>query len=337
MWLINALIPKKLVCLDFFHSNFFCTYLFRIGSGNDPCLEYFCGTNGQCSVRSLTPIPAQCLPPTAAPTVATAAPTAAPTAPGSTAAPTNTPQPTPPPTTPPTCTVDSCKSSDPCFGAVCVAGECQRPSLCPPPDVVPTCFCDDQNNCTFDVCNSDGSCTFTPIECTDGNACTVDTCDPVLGCVHTPFVCDDGDLCTNDRCDSATGMCVFDRVVCVDQNNCTVDACDSAFGCLNTPLVCEPPAGASNCSISTCDNVTSNCTTREEVCFNMLGLFAGIAGGVVAAIVIVGVLAAAATVGGGAYAVSQGLQGTQVAQVVSNPLYSGAGNARDNPLAGEGF
>ncbi len=44
--------------------------------------------------------------------------------------------------------------------------------------------CDDQNECTEDVCNgADGSCEYAPIECVpDFNDCTVDTCTPALGC-----------------------------------------------------------------------------------------------------------------------------------------------------------
>lgn len=61
----------------------------------------------------------------------------------------------------------------------------------------------DNNACTTDACNADGTISHTPVAIDDGDACTTDTCDPVTGPAHAPVdsaVCrgklafDDGDL-----------------------------------------------------------------------------------------------------------------------------------------------
>ncbi|MDZ4844980.1 MAG: choice-of-anchor L domain-containing protein, partial [Chitinophagales bacterium] len=59
--------------------------------------------------------------------------------------------------------------------------------------------CDDNNDCTNDLCNA-GVCSHTPITCNDGNACTTDGCAPATGCTTTPVVCNDGNACTTDGC-----------------------------------------------------------------------------------------------------------------------------------------
>jgi hypothetical protein len=72
--------------------------------------------------------------------------------------------------------------------------------------------CDDNNQCTNDVCNG-GTCSHADITstCNDGNGCTVDSCNPQTGCAHTAAddgtSCDDPFSCTMlDSC--VAGVCV---------------------------------------------------------------------------------------------------------------------------------
>jgi len=76
-------------------------------------------------------------------------------------------------------------------------------------------FCDDDNDCTDDVCDPVLGCINTSVDayCDDGVGCTTDVCDPVLGCVNTPvhLDCDDGVDCTIDVCDPTQG-CLYSPV-----------------------------------------------------------------------------------------------------------------------------
>jgi hypothetical protein len=61
--------------------------------------------------------------------------------------------------------------------------------------------CDDQDQCTDDLCNgAGGACEHTPRDCDDSNDCTVDSCNPAIGCEHT--VAENG-----APCQGATGTC----------------------------------------------------------------------------------------------------------------------------------
>ncbi len=171
---------------------------------------------------------------------------------------------------------NACTLGDSCSGGACVAGKAAE--------------CDDDNECTIDLCNSKtGSCDHpaTPGSCDDGNACSVgevcdggvcsggktldcsdknpctdDTCDNTGGCLHqdNSAACDDGDGCTlNDAC--AGGACLPGAASpCDDVNACTTDSCNLASGCTHTavdgpglpPMACEDGDG---CTIGdTCTN-----------------------------------------------------------------------------------
>jgi hypothetical protein len=113
--------------------------------------------------------------------------------------------------------------------------------------------CDDQNACTTDICNADGTCRHDTVNCSDGNVCTTDSCVPSSGCVYEPATgaCDDGDNCTDaDAC--ADGLCVGTPKDCDDTDACTADSCDSNGACEHAPESC--PTGES------CDPGTGECT-----------------------------------------------------------------------------
>jgi len=75
------------------------------------------------------------------------------------------------------CTTVSCS---PASGCASVSNLVENPS-----------FCDDNNNCTIDLCDPRLGCSYTNVTCTDGNLCTLDTCDPMRGCIYVPVVCPD--------------------------------------------------------------------------------------------------------------------------------------------------
>ena len=140
--------------------------------------------------------------------------------------------------------------------------QCGEADLCEDVD------CNDDNECTEDVCNPvDGSCSHTAL--TDGTACTLNgdlgqcvagVC--TAGCEGVD--CDDGNPCTEDGCSAADGTCshptaadgtacpfgeypgqcsagvcvgLCEGVECNDENQCTEDICNQADGtCSNINL-----------------------------------------------------------------------------------------------------
>lgn len=133
-------------------------------------------------------------------------------------------------------------------------------------------LCSDGNECTQDMCNSDGSCQHDPKgadghkcddgqqctktdkcmggkciggnakKCDDHNECTIDSCDDIKGCFYKKISgpCkDDGQLCTQDLC--ADGKCTHPATAeggkCPDDGQaCTQDICKGGT-CIHPPLV----------------------------------------------------------------------------------------------------
>ena len=102
--------------------------------------------------------------------------------------------------------------------------------------------CDDGSACTTDDHCLMGACAGSPVDCDDDNECTVDLCDPGTGqCLHDAFAsdgigCDDGVPCTSpDECQA--GVCKTQVKLCDDGSACTVDSCDETTGaCQHAPL-----------------------------------------------------------------------------------------------------
>ena len=97
--------------------------------------------------------------------------------------------------------------------------------------------CDDDNPCTDDACNGDGTCAYThnTATCDDGVACTIETCNLLLGCLEIPdnTLCSDGVGCTADVCDLTEGCRnTTDDVACDDGNWCSgIEYCDQTLDC----------------------------------------------------------------------------------------------------------
>lgn len=114
--------------------------------------------------------------------------------------------------------------------------------------------CDDNNDCTDDSINPDGTCTFSPIpncggpDCDDNDPCTQDELDDSGACSHTWIdgcniaPCDDGDPCTVDEIDPATGQCFSTPTPgcgvpsCDDGDVCTVDEVGANGSCVHLPI-----------------------------------------------------------------------------------------------------
>ena len=194
------------------------------------------------------------------------------------------------------CTIDFCS---PALGCVHVpnTAPCNDGNICTGGDTcgAGVCHsgtgpgCDDQNDCTDDVCDfgaqtcshtihadgpcSDGNACTTgdtcnngvcipsgPVTCDDANPCTRDTCVSDIGCVFTDNNgnCDDANACTADLCDPVTG-CYFpdNTAACNDHDVCTTDSCDPVAGCVYTN------------NVSPCDDgnaCTAGETCSEDVC-----------------------------------------------------------------------
>lgn len=159
--------------------------------------------------------------------------------------------------------------------------------------------CDDRNNCTDDVCNEFGICTFTPNDrscedgdpctgpdrcsggvctsggpaCGDGNVCTDDFCNPDTGeCSHADntAVCSAGDACTSPGV-CGDGSCLKGPPLdCNDGNPCTVEFCDNLLGCRTTPLpgCCVSDSGCADTSVCTVNErcVANACVSSPLDC-----------------------------------------------------------------------
>jgi hypothetical protein len=95
--------------------------------------------------------------------------------------------------------------------------------------IVDEATCDDENECTQDICDVDTGCQHELLdvgECKDGDPCTVaDHC--VAGeCLGSPVSCEDSNPCTDDTC--TEGGCVYspNQDDCDDVDPCTLgDVC----------------------------------------------------------------------------------------------------------------
>ncbi len=146
---------------------------------------------------------------------------------------------------------NECTAGDHCSGGICLTDgilDCDDDNPCTFDwcDAVLGCLheaaegeCSDGDPCTTGDACLDGQCKPGPqLDCDDNNECTVDLCDEVELCVHQPLEagCDDGNLCTvTDAC--VDGECVgTDPLVCSDGDACTSDLCDPSQGCIFTPI-----------------------------------------------------------------------------------------------------
>jgi len=122
-------------------------------------------------------------------------------------------------------------------GNVCTTDSCDLESGCVYAPAAGNCF--DQDLCTTDDFCQAGECVGgPPLDCEDDNECTEDLCNPDSGC-YAGFLeggCDDGNECTvGEEC--LEGACSGgDALDCDDGDDCTEDSCDAETGCGHAPL-----------------------------------------------------------------------------------------------------
>jgi hypothetical protein len=130
-------------------------------------------------------------------------------------------------------------------------------------------LCDDDNECTEDVCDGETGCSHTDLnegECKDGDSCTVgDHCESGI-CIGNPVLCDDDNDCTDDSCDGVGG-CLFapNQADCNDDDPCTVaDECDGGQ-CIGVDIACDCQVDADCAGLEDGDlcNGTLLCDTSE--------------------------------------------------------------------------
>ena len=137
-----------------------------------------------------------------------------------------------------------CNDGDPCTADTCPG---QGPCLHAP---LSTGLCEDGNPCTVDDHCVDGECVAGPMDCDDDNQCTDDICDQGI-CKYfnlankTP--CDDGSVCSvDDRCDN--GICLPGNYA----PDCTDMCGDGICAFPDTAVLCPEdcgPCGDGVCSV----------------------------------------------------------------------------------------
>ncbi len=146
-------------------------------------------------------------------------------------------------------------------GQVCTVGDNCKDKACVSGAAAD---CDDQNDCTFDICDSKQGCTHEAagLGCSDGNPCTTgDSCDGEKCKGGTAKVCDDGNGCTSDACDGATGKCAFTGIAgCGASCSDTVACPESGNPCI--VLACGFGVCAASDTTATCDD-GSVCTAKD--------------------------------------------------------------------------
>ncbi len=129
--------------------------------------------------------------------------------------------------------------------------------------------CDDDNSCTIDSCQDDGTCKNAVNDeaigeaCDDGLACTEgETCSDTGACAGPAKDCTSlGDVCNDGVCTEAAGGCTLapkvtgttcdDGMFCTEADSCTAGVCGG------TVRDCSAQDGA--CTVGTCDEVTAAC------------------------------------------------------------------------------
>ncbi len=149
------------------------------------------------------------------------------------------------------CTDASCDPELGCGHTPVVGRPCDDERLCTERDACDATgvcvgepyVCADDNPCTADECNGDGTCAFGALDavaCTDDEVCThSDAC--VAGeCVGVAVVCEDENPCTDDTC--VGGECPhapLTGTTCSDGDLCTRDdVCDAAGACVGDIVAC---------------------------------------------------------------------------------------------------
>ncbi len=145
-------------------------------------------------------------------------------------------------------------------------------------------LCDDENNCTGDVCNPvDGECLNLGVDdgtiCDFGGVpgqCAASVCEDAARCNDAAVRCDDEIECTEDLCIPANGQCsnepVDNGLPCDFGGGpgvCTDGACEDAMRCSDASTRCNDDE---SCTTDTCDPDDGMCSNdpRTGTCKSQL-------------------------------------------------------------------
>ena len=156
------------------------------------------------------------------------------------------------------------------FGALVFVSGC--PFL-PQPACTDAASCNDNDVCTTDTCNADGTCSNTnntaacddDDDCTANDVCAAGECagTAIAGCCADDNDCAANEVCVNNEC---TLVCTT-AADCNDNNVCTTDTCDNgACGNANNTVACDDG------DICTDQDVCANgaCAGQDVVCTDAL-------------------------------------------------------------------
>ena len=161
------------------------------------------------------------------------------------------------------CTEDKCLGAEGCANELLEVG-----------------ICEDGNPCTVADHCVDGTCLGDPVECDDENQCTNNVCTDTGGCEYPPndASCDDDDPCTvGDHCEDSTCGGTLLPCECQTDADCGPledgDLCNGTLVCdlaaipfkcvvaIGSEVVCPAPAGDEGfCLQSHCDPATGECS-----------------------------------------------------------------------------
>ncbi|PIR66550.1 MAG: hypothetical protein COU51_03365 [Parcubacteria group bacterium CG10_big_fil_rev_8_21_14_0_10_36_14] len=147
--------------------------------------------------------------------------------------------------------------------------------------------CDDNNSCTYDVCNSSKVCVNTPksdgTSCSDGLYCNgAETCQSGSCQYGTQITCNDNNTCTGDKCDEVLKSCSFTPIQgcksctiasdCDDGNTCTADSCTGGK-CYNSDKpngsLCDDGqwcTSVDQCQDGSCQGTLRDCSSFADSC-----------------------------------------------------------------------
>jgi len=242
-----------------------------------------------------------------------------------------------------------CATTDKCKVGVCnaVTKACEFSALCS----------NGTNKCVNTFCDAEGGfCYDVPVATESSFNCKKAYCDPAVG----PVVeldndkCQDGNPCFISTC-QADGNCSRVAYDCngklANQSYCKPVICQDFIGCTLVDLDCfanssvRPENGT--CQTVQCVDCTQTdsnqaclphtklytgyCKTNGGACFPLFALIGGLAGGIIAAIVVCGLIALA-LVGGGVGAVAHSSATPDEHAIFNNPLFKEKGMAGQSPL-----
>jgi hypothetical protein len=137
--------------------------------------------------------------------------------------------------------------------------------------------CEDGVGCTDDSCNdATDTCTNAPNDanCDDTLFCNgAETCDALLDCQPGTFPCDDSVACTDDSCDDLADSCTHLPNDANCDNGLYCDGAETCDALLDCQPGFDPCDDGIDCTVDSCDEPTTSCTSTPNDAFCDNGVF----------------------------------------------------------------